>query len=1537
MVRPSGWDILGLDGDPTPGVVESVQALAREFGDFAHDVEAAYRSLNSFGSDAGALQWIGQTADAFKGQFGPLPGRLQKLYTSYSEASDALSAYAPQLQAAQTKADAALRQAQDAHTDLQRATSTATNAASDLKTAQQNQAANPDQKAVTDAQTAHDTAQTNLNNAKAQMAALTKQANDAYNDRITAAKTCASALHKAQGDGIHNKSWWDHVGEDLSEWGGKIAEIANDLAPFLDVLALATSWIPGVDVITAALAEADNIIALVGTGMQIAGDAMQGHWGDALMGAGMLGLTFLGGKAIGSLGGKLAGKLGREAEDGVADEARTAEGDAARDSRQAEGNADRDADSDPVDVVSGQVITAEEDLRLHGVLPLILRRAYASDYRTGLLFGSGWASTLDQRLAVNAAGIHFVGDDAQTLDYPLSEAGDEPVLAPRGARWPLVWDRESDEIRISDPGNGVIRHFAAVHYSDDDGQIRDLTAITDRNGNRIDFVRDGQGTPTGIVHSGGYRLTVDTAVTAAGIRVTGLRMPGAENAGDTTVKQYAYDDRGRLVEVVDSTGLPHRYEYDNRDRMTGWVDRVGYHFGYEFDDVSGRVRRGVGDGGFLSADFEYDDEALTTTVTDSMGGRKVYHIDRAGHVRLIVDAAGAMTMFERDSRGRIISTTDALGRTIFAARDDQGRVISVRRPDGSTSNREYDSEGRLCAVSGFDGTVDRYEWDERGNQIASVDATGHRTWKELDQFGRMRRLFDASGQATELVTDGAGLPIRISDPAGACTTITRDRFGRIRKVVDAGGLVTTFGWTVEGRPSWRVDPDGGRSEWHYDANGNLVENVQPSGAVARAEFGPFGYITARTETSGRRLRFAYDTELRMRSATDQAGSTWSYEYDAVGNLAGESDFNGRSFAYRRDAAGQLVGITIPSGHGIDVAYDSLGRIVERSTPDRTYRYEYHRNGRLSVADNGDSSVRYDYDSMGRVLSETVDGRTITFGYDEIGRRSSRTTPTGVVSGWDFDTVGRAERLRLGGLEDLSFLYDATGREIARQIGTGASIARAYDAKGQLATERVLAAATSGADGLVFARSYEYDSGGHPSTISDTVAGTRRIEVDLGGRITGIQADTWNESYAYDSLGNVADSSCSPWPEEAGPRETSGTRIHSSGRTHLDYDQSGRVVRAVKRTLSGQRLVWAYSWDLDDRLVQAALPDGSSWRYRYDPLGRRVAKQEVRADGSVGEECLFTWDGSRLVEQVTRAGDGTQTALTWDYRPGTWSPVAQRTRSWAADAPQAVVDEAFHAIVTDLTGTPTELIDGDGGIAWCRVASAWGRTVVTRAQDGVECPLRSPGQFQDVETGLHYNLHRYYDPATAAYLSPDPLGLTPSPNDYAFVGNPLTDFDPLGLSTVTVKQHNLAGDLVDVEVSADDPLQAYADFLRPMANKKGPHFAVQYTSKSGRTYFGYNGHGLDPKPGGALDGATRIVNQQNALNGVDAVHSGCAEKMALILAEDAEGPAGAFDGHIDGIVQVRGLASPEPSPHGNSVPHPCDVNCQPVLNVLGVSW
>jgi len=37
-------------------------------------------------------------------------------------------------------------------------------------------------------------------------------------------------------------------------------------------------------------------------------------------------------------------------------------------------------------------------------------------------------------------------------------------------------------------------------------------------------------------------------------------------------------------------------------------------------------------------------------------------------------------------------------------------------------------------------------------------------------------------------------------------------------------------------------------------------------------------------------------------------------------------------------------------------------------------------------------------------------------------------------------------------------------------------------------------------------------------------------------------------------------------------------------------------------------------------------------------------------------------------------------------------------------------------------------------------------------------IRLPGQYFDNETSLHYNYHRYYDPRTGRYLTPDPLHL-----------------------------------------------------------------------------------------------------------------------------------------------------------------------------------
>jgi RHS repeat-associated protein len=100
------------------------------------------------------------------------------------------------------------------------------------------------------------------------------------------------------------------------------------------------------------------------------------------------------------------------------------------------------------------------------------------------------------------------------------------------------------------------------------------------------------------------------------------------------------------------------------------------------------------------------------------------------------------------------------------------------------------------------------------------------------------------------------------------------------------------------------------------------------------------------------------------------------------------------------------------------------------------------------------------------------------------------------------------------------------------------------------------------------------------------------------------------------------------------------------------------------------------------------------------------------------------------------------------------------------------------VVTDVSGTPTELVSPDGAIVGNQQHTLWGRCCWQR--DTAATPLRFPGQYYDQETGLHYHNHRYYDPETGAYLSPDPRALWAAPNPHTYVPDSGAAGDPLAL-------------------------------------------------------------------------------------------------------------------------------------------------------------
>ncbi|WP_211233970.1 RHS repeat-associated core domain-containing protein [Chitinilyticum litopenaei] len=207
------------------------------------------------------------------------------------------------------------------------------------------------------------------------------------------------------------------------------------------------------------------------------------------------------------------------------------------------------------------------------------------------------------------------------------------------------------------------------------------------------------------------------------------------------------------------------------------------------------------------------------------------------------------------------------------------------------------------------------------------------------------------------------------------------------------------------------------------------------------------------------------------------------------------------------------------------------------------------------------------------------------------------------------------------------------------------------------------------------------------------------------------------------------------------------------------------------------------------------PDGERWQYRYDAFGRRTAKQCSTPTRKQAPRQHFLWLGSKLIErwdwrdadQATPDAPATPPSVTrWHYRSGSFTPLAQETLRQPDDPASQC-----YPLASDPNGSPHTLFASNGDILWRASHTLWGAAVPAQlaaltphwgssANHAPDCPLRFAGQWHDAESGLHYNLHRYYDPASGQYLSPDPLGLAGGLRTHAYVHDPLQWIDPWGL-------------------------------------------------------------------------------------------------------------------------------------------------------------
>lgn len=1038
--------------------------------------------------------------------------------------------------------------------------------------------------------------------------------------------------------------------------------------------------------------------------------------------------------------------------------------------------------TDPVDLATGRMFLPQTDVTLAGALPMTFQRRVKSGYQCGRWFGTSWSSTVDQRLEIGAEGVIFVDEHGRLLEYPHPAPG-VPTFPARGPRWQLDTALDGG-YTITDASAGYVRHFAPYTTS----ATALLEQITDRRGHYITFEYEADGTPTVITHSCGYRLRITTDRG----RITALHL-ACESGEETELVRYGYTN-SNLTEVYNSSGQPLRFTYDERGRVTSWMDRNDCSYTYIYDNQD-RCIHESGIKGHMRCSLEYgapdpDTGESITKVTNSLGKTTTYTFSSRGQLIRETSPLGSTTQSVWDRYDRPVSRTDSLGRTTEFCHDTDGRLTEITRPDGQKLTASYNPLGLPETITGPGGSIWHQTYDEKGNRTSVTDPSGAETRYTYDEHGHPASVTDALGNTTHIKCDRAGLPIEITNPLGGITTYRRDAFSRITAIVDPIGSTTRLSWTIEGQLARRVAADGFEQSWTYDGEGNCITYTNPLGHMMRYEYTDFDLLAAQVSPSGVRQEFSYDTQLQLREVNNATGLKWNYDYDADGHLISETDFDGRTLTYKYDCAGQLTARTNALHQRITYDHDALGRVVTKNADGQVTTYAYDAAGRLLEASTPDATLIYGRDRLGRIKSESTNGRTLTFSYDSIGRRVHRTTPNGATSSWHYDSAGRRSSINISG-KVFDLTHDAAGREVVRRFGDNITLTHSWDVVGRLTGQCL----TTDADRPLIQRTYDYRGDGYLSSITDADSGTRTFVLDPAGRVTTVNAPDWTEHYAYDGAGNQTQAS---WPdshpgtEAHGRRTYVGTRLVQAGKIRYEYDAQGRVVLRQKARLSRKPDTWHYEWDAEDRLTAVTTPDGTRWRYFYDAFGRRMSKQRLTSSGEVAEQTDFTWHGSTLIEQTSTSVDlPNPIALTWDHDD--LRPISQTERILAADGSQQVIDRRFFAIITDIVGTPSELIDESGAKAWYTRATLWGTTAWS-ADSTTYTPLRFPGQHFDPETGLHYNFRRYYDPETARYTSPDPLGLTPAPNPVTYVHNPHRWVDPRGLAPCKVAPSSSSRDL-----------------------------------------------------------------------------------------------------------------------------------------------
>ncbi|WP_228286848.1 DUF6531 domain-containing protein, partial [Hafnia paralvei] len=366
---------------------------------------------------------------------------------------------------------------------------------------------------------------------------------------------------------------------------------------------------------------------------------------------------------------------------------------------------------EPVDAGSGDFLQQFSVLSLPGSLPLTLSRFYRSQATGGGIFGKKWTDEWSCSLTVHGTHLHFANNEGVELYYRIPQDGlFHGLVNSRQAYYRLSGDM-TRELAMFDRRSQRTQIFTLAEHG-----VYRLSAIHDRHGNRIDFIRT-DGLLTEIRHGDGYTL-------ALGWQQQQLM------SIDLVTPQYQrlvtchYDSNGYLDECETFQFSHLWHEYSPKGFMTRWRDTDKTCVDIDYDP-QGRAISTRSTEGYYDDRFIYNDAERCTTYLDAEGGETHYWYNEDGLVTRSLDPLGReeTTVWENT---RLISRSDALGRTTAYFYNAEGEISHVSLPDGHSLYYDYNKVGQLTRLTTSGNQEWQWDYDDKGSVVSLTDPQGRK-------------------------------------------------------------------------------------------------------------------------------------------------------------------------------------------------------------------------------------------------------------------------------------------------------------------------------------------------------------------------------------------------------------------------------------------------------------------------------------------------------------------------------------------------------------------------------------------------------------------------------------------------------------------------------------------------------------------------------------------------------------------------------------------------------------------------------------------